>query len=444
MMFRLSRAFVLIFLLPVFTAQGATLLGVDEAVELALATDRRIFEAESAFEAAEAATLAAWGSYLPLFGVTSGYSRNWTGPGSMSFSDDDLGLDYELAIPKSVDNRLSLGASATLYLFRGGEGYGGITSARHAQAAAAAYVCAVGAQVAYDARSAYVSLYRAEALLVSAERSLDTANEQLRFSRALAGVGSLSDADALKAQSAADSTALRVIEARNAARVTAANLAFICGLEVSLEIEVSKTLDVSPYTESLEEALELARQSAPELVMAEEGAAEAATRRRTASSNYWPRLSVQGTYSWYEDAPLPDDPLDENYNVTLGAYLTWTPFDNFATEARRAAARLDDLKARMAHRDLVRLQELELRLVLDEIEAARESIKVAGTSYERAKEDIELAQRRLEVGSGTMLAALEAEANLSAVETALTDARAAHALACFNLDRLLGISPSPE
>ncbi|MCK4593719.1 TolC family protein, partial [bacterium] len=185
----------------------------------------------------------------------------------------------------------------------------------------------------------------------------------------------------------------------------------------------------------------LARQSAPELVMAEEGVAEAAAQRRTASSNYWPQLSLQGTYGWSEDTPLPEDPLDENYNVTLGAYLTWTPFDNFATEARRAAARLDDLSARMAHRDLLRQQELQLRLALVEIEAARESIEVAGSSYERAKEDIELAQRRLEVGSGTMLAALEAEANLSAAETALTDARASYALACFNLDRLLGIVP---
>ncbi len=105
MMFRLSKAFVLIFLLPVCTAQGATLLSVDEAAELALATDRRISEAESAFEVAESATLAAWGSYLPLFGVTGGYSRNWTGPGSMSFSDDDLGLEKRLTRPASSPNR---------------------------------------------------------------------------------------------------------------------------------------------------------------------------------------------------------------------------------------------------------------------------------------------------------------------------------------------------
>jgi outer membrane protein TolC len=441
MEFRSSTVAVLLSLLSALSVHGATLLEVDGAVELALAADRRVGEAVSAYEAAEAATLAAWGSYMPLVGVTGGYSRDWTGPSSMSFSDEDLGMDYELEVPESVDNRLSLGATATLYLFRGGESYGGIASARHARAAAAANVDAVRAQVAYDARSAYVQLYRAEALLASAERSLASAEEQLRFSRALAEVGSLSVADALKAQAAADSASLRVIEARNAARVAAANLAFICGLEVSAEIEIPGVLDPSPRTEDLEEALELSRRGAPDLVAAEEGVAEAAARRGAASSGYWPRLSLQGAYSWSEETPLPEDPLDENYNLSLGAYLTWTPFDNFATESRLAAARLDDLRARMAYRDLVRQQELQLRLALVEIEAAGESIAVVGTSHERAKSDLELAQRRLELGSGTVLAALEAEANLSAAETALADARADYALACYNLDRLLGVTP---
>jgi len=441
MAFRFSTITVLLLLAAVPMVRGATPLGVDEAVELALTADRRVSEAASTYEAAEAATLAAWGTYMPLVGFTGGYSRNWTGPSSMSFSDEDLGLDYELQIPESVDNRLSLGANATLYLFRGGEDFGGIASAGHAQAAAAANVDAVRAQVVFDARSAYVNLYRADALLASAERSLDSAEEQLRFSQALAEVGSISDADALKAQAAADAAVLRVIKARNAARVAAANLAFICGLEVSEEIDITETLEVSPRAESLEEVLELSRSGSPELRLAEEGAAEAAARAGAASSNYWPRLALQGAYSWSEDTPLPADPLAEDYNFSLGAYLSWTPFDNFATEARRAAARLDDLRARMAQRDATRQLELQLRLALVEIEAGRESVGVAGTSYERAMNDLELARARLELGSGTVLAALEAEANLSAAETALADARAGYALACYNLDRLLGVVP---
>ncbi|OGD78245.1 MAG: hypothetical protein A2Y64_05965 [Candidatus Coatesbacteria bacterium RBG_13_66_14] len=441
MAFRFSTITLLLLLSAVPAVLGATPLGADEAVELALAADRRVSEAESSYEAAEAATLAAWGTYMPLLGLTGGYSRNWTGPSTMYFSDEDLGLDYELQVPESVDNRLSLGANATLYLFRGGEDYGGIAAAEHARAAAAANMDAVGAQVAYDARSAYVNLYRAEALLASAERSLDSAEEQLRFSRALAEVGSISDADALKARAAADAAALRVIEARNAARVAAANLAFICGLEVSAEIEIADTLEVSPRAGSLEEALELARTGSPDLRMAEEGAAEAAVRAETASSNYWPQLALRGAYSWSEDTPLPEDPFDESYNYSLGAYLTWTPFDNFATEARRATARLGDLRARLTRRDAERQLELQLRLALLEIEAGRERVGVAGTSYERASSDLGLAQRKLDLGSGTVLAALEAEANLSAAETALADARADYALACYNLDRLLGVVP---
>ncbi|MCX7021800.1 MAG: TolC family protein [bacterium] len=441
MAFRFSTIAVLLLLSVVPVVRGATPLGVGEAVELALASDRRVFEAESSYEAAQAATLAAWGSYMPLLGFTGGYLRNWTGPSTMSFSDENLGLDYELQVPESVDNRLSLGANATLYLFRGGEDYGGITAANHAQAAADANVDAVKARVAYDARSAYVNLYRANALLASAERSLDTAEEQLRFSRALAEVGSISDADALKAQAADDAAALRVIEARNSARVAAANLAFICGLEVFEEIDITETLEVSPRVGSLDEALELLRSGSPEMRLAEEGAAEAAARAGAASSNYWPQLALRGAYSWSEDTPLLQDPLAENYNFTLGAYLTWTPFDNFATEARRAAARLDDLRARLARRDTTRQLELQLRLALSEIDAGRESVGVAKTSYERAKGDLELAQRKLELGSGTVLAALEAEANLSSAETALADARAGYALACYNLDRLLGVVP---
>ncbi|MCD4733279.1 TolC family protein, partial [bacterium] len=173
--------------------------------------------------------------------------------------------------------------------------------------------------------------------------------------------------------------------------------------------------------------------------MAEDSYSQAQASRRAGTSGWWPSLCLQGGYNWADNTPLEDQWLEENYSFSLGVYLSWTlPFiDGFSTNARLASARVEELRTRLSRRDTQRQMELQLRLALDSIASAEEKVVVSRSSYERAVDDLDLAQRRLELGSGTLLAALEAEANLSASETALTDAEASFALACFNLDLLL-------
>jgi len=427
---RLPVVLLILLLVGSLSAREITL---SEAVELALAHDARISTASEGIEAAETATLAAWGGYLPRLGVNAGYTRSWSGP-----STTEVPGYGEVTNEERVANGLSLGATATLPLFSGGAIFNGIDSAQHAQSLAEQSAVATEAQVRYDARAAYISLYRSKALLASAERSLESAEEQLRYSDKLAEVGSLSAVDALKTRAAADSAALGVIESRYAYLSAMANLAYLCGLPVDEELIPTTELSVKPGAREPGAVLDQLDDT-PTMRMAEDSYAQAQASRRAATSAWWPSLSLQGGYNWSDNTPLEDQWLEENYSFSLGVYLSWTlPFmDGFATNARLASARVEELRTRLSRRDTQRQMELQLRLALDSIASAEEKVVVSRSSYERAVDDLDLAQRRLELGSGTLLAALEAEANLSASETALTDAEASFALACFNLDLLL-------
>jgi outer membrane protein TolC len=428
-----KRLPVVLLILLLAGSVAARDISLSEAVELALVYDARISTASETIEAAEAATLAAWGGYLPRLGLNAGYTRSWSGP-----STTEIPGYGEVTSEEKVANGLSLSATATLPLFAGGAIFNGIDSAQCAQSVAEQSAVATTEQVRYDARSAYVSLYRSQALLTSAERSLESAEEQLRYMDKLTEVGSLSSADALKAQAAADRSALSVIESRSAYSSAMANLAYLCGLPVDEELTPSTELFVRPPATELDEAMEQLGDT-PTMRMARDSYAQAQASQRAATSAYWPSLSLQGGYTWSDSTPLEDDWLEENYSFSLGVYLSWTvPFmDGFSTNARLASARVEELRARLSQRDTERQLELQLRLTLDSIASAEEKVSVSRSSYERAVDDLELAQRRLELGSGTLLAALEAEANLSATETALTDAEASFALACFSLDLLL-------
>jgi len=428
-----KRLPVVLFILLLVGSLSAREISLSEAVELALAHDARISTASEGIEAAETATLAAWGGYLPHLSTNAGYTRSWTGP-----STAEVPGFGEMTSEEKVANGLSLGATATLPLFSGGAIFNGIDSARHAQSLAEHSAVATEAQVRYDARTAYVKLYRSEALLASAERSLESAEEQLRYSDKLAEVGSLSEVDALKTQAAADRAALSVIESRYAYLSAMANLAYLCGLSVDEELIPSTELSVKPGAREPGAALDQLDDT-PTMRIAEDSYAQAQASRRGATAAWWPSLSLQGRYSWSDNTPLEDQWLDENYSFSLGVYLSWTlPFmDGFSTNARLASARVEELRSRLSRRDTQRQLELQLRLALDSISSAEEKVSVSRSSYDRAVDDLDLAKRRLELGSGTLLAALEAEANLSASETALTDAEASFALACFNLDLLL-------
>jgi len=432
-----NRLIIALLCLAALAGAAPRVLTADEAVELALAVDRRLDEARATLDYAEAARLAAWGSYLPLVGVTGGYSRNWSGPSTMIFNDPLSGGEIDFRMPEEVDNRLSLGAQASLYLYRGGENYEGITAARSSVRSAELQLESMTSRVAFETRAAWVELYRAQAGLNSVQRSLDSAREQLRLSEAMEKLGSLSPSEALKARSAVDNAELAVIQAENALASARANLAFLCGLPLDGELVVVDP-EVEPLTTELDEALELARGSSPELRAAGLLIEETEAHHRAALSGYLPQLYLQGSYNWQEETPLPADALDENYNFTVGAYLSWSLFDGFAGEARRAQTNLSRLQARLGERDTDRRLELNLRLALNDLEAARRSVEAARATHERAVEDLELAQRKLELGSGTVLAALEAEANLSGAERALTDARAGYALACYQLELLIG------
>lgn len=429
----MKRLPVVLLILLLVGSLSAREITLSEAVELALAHDARISTASEGIEAAETATLAAWGGYLPRLGVNAGYTRSWSGP-----STTEVPGYGEVTNEERVANGLSLGATATLPLFSGGAIFNGIDSAQHAQSLAEQSAVATEAQVRYDARAAYISLYRSKALLASAERSLESAEEQLRYSDKLAEVGSLSAVDALKTRAAADSAALGVIESRYAYLSAMANLAYLCGLPVDEELIPTTELSVKPGAREPGAVLDQLDDT-PTMRMAEDSYAQAQASRRAATSAWWPSLSLQGGYNWSDNTPLEDQWLEENYSFSLGVYLSWTlPFmDGFATNARLASARVEELRTRLSRRDTQRQMELQLRLALDSIASAEEKVVVSRSSYERAVDDLDLAQRRLELGSGTLLAALEAEANLSASETALTDAEASFALACFNLDLLL-------
>lgn len=397
-------------------------LGLDEAVRIALEHQPQIRQAQANRDAASARSESARAPLLPQvrgdafydWSTANGPTRRLASPGSPA---------------TSWTPTRSAGADAVLsqVLFDAAQ----VQRYRASLATASALDAterATELQIAAAARAAFFAARAARDLVAVARDTLANQQAHLEQVRAFVQVGTRPEIDLASARAARANAEVQLIQAENGYDTARAQLAQAMGVERSTDFDVGD--DVLPPIPGEDQPLgplyAEAIASRPEMAsFLQQGRAQALTRS-AALAGYLPTVGAQTGISAQGPSLLDTYP---NWNATVT--LTWNLFQGGATRAavRESEANLNLVTAQEEQfRQQIRLDVEQARLA---VRAARATLVSATEAETAAKEQLRLAEGRYRAGAGSIIelgdsqvAAASASAQRVGSEYALASSRA--------------------
>jgi outer membrane protein len=444
-MFRPHHLIVLLALVmmassPRVPAQGKTLT-LEQALQAAYQNNILIGQEQNALEVRQASHLSSTGSYLPSVSARGGWTRSQTDRSGETVQSIG-GSPITFPPSFSVTNSFQAGMDASLLLFDGlgREGAHGRTAAQ--LAAAEKSLQRTLQSVTYRVQTSYINVLRTEQLVKVSEENLRRDQRQLERITESNRVGALSLADVYRQQSQVASDELDVITATNNFLKARADLIALVGLDAREEYVLAEggilqdTAAVAPGTGELAALVQRALAARPDYrAIAEDQADAAASAVMAARSGYFPNVSAFAGYGLSNDELSR---LSDNKNISWGLSLRWNLFDQFRTNEALQSATAEQRNA-----DLTRLQTerditVEVKKSLLDLDASRKALEVSQKALVSAREDRRIAEERYNLGAGTLLDLLVANAGLVNAEATMVNASYGYIMSLRGFEFALG------
>jgi outer membrane protein len=271
----------------------------------------------------------------------------------------------------------------------------------------------------FQTYSAFINVLRTDQLVKVSEENVRRDQRQLERITESNRVGASSLADVYRQQSQVASDELSLITAQNNHDKARADLLALIGLNtledvqlvaVPIEAEVD-SVGVAATQEKYRDLTDLSRRAIgarPDYVGAVENLSAAEASVTSAKSGYWPSISLSGGYSRYGNEW---EYALKNSTLNWGAGLSWTLFDGFRTNQAVQSAAASKRNAEISLTQTELEINVEVKKALLDLDAARKSMDVSEKALVSATEDRKIAEERYNLGAGTLLDLLVANAN---------------------------------
>ncbi|MFH1019192.1 MAG: TolC family protein [Pseudomonadota bacterium] len=414
---------ILLLMLSVFLcgpAKAAEPLTLAEALTIAGKNHPQIEEAAANLSVTEARLGQAKANYWPQINLAADWNKG------------DTFLTALGAIKETEVSTTSVVVRQNLYDF--GRTAGATAAARGAKAAAAEGLAVSRQDVAFRVKAAWYLVLAAERQVEAGQKTVAAREGLARQAGEFFRHGIRSKVEVARTEAslfAGKSLLIRAENNRDLARLELANAMGLNSLGDRPLAEPEASADPAP--EDLASLREEGLRSRGELKRLFSLKDAATGTRRFARSGYLPTLSGTASYGEAAESMLPEGQV-----WALGVNLTLPVFSGFATreQVREADAVIQGLEAQ--HRSL-RMQ------VAKEVESAWLGIteaqaRLAANNKEAvaAQESQRLAMERYREGLGTMIEAIDAQAQALNAETARIQAGYDQKIAWARLDRALG------
>ena len=441
-----KHAIIVIAMLQATLAYGQTKnITLEQAKQIALERNLDVAQSENNISSAQANVLAASGNYLPTLSASAGWTRSQRETPAGLYYNPDLqqvtqtgGLD--------VGNSFSTGVNLNYTIFDGFSREGTMTKASSNSIAAEQTSARTRQRIVFQVESAYLNVLRNEQLVKVSEENLKRDNRQLERITESNRVGAMSKADVFRQQSQVAADEYSLITAQNNFDKSKADVIALIGLDVSEEYVISDSSVSTEISQSdlratmeqysnFRELSERALAKRPDFQAATESVNAAEGAVTSARSGYLPSIFANANYG------LNGDRFSTISNVkTLnwGLSLRWNIFDGFGTNEALQAAEVQrmnaDLSLQQAERDI----NVEIKKALLDLEAARKQYEVSQKGLTSAEQDYKVAEERYNLGAGTLLDLLTANANLVNAQANKVNASYGYIIQKRNVQYVLG------
>ncbi len=414
-------------------------LTLEQARQIALERNLNVAQAQNNVEAAQASVMAATGDYLPTLSASGGWTRNQT--------EGPLPVGGVL-IPntKTVFNNFSTSLNLNYTVFNGFAREGNYTRSSANAIATEHRAARTRQSIVFQVEAAYLNVLRNEQLVKVSEENLKRDQRQLERITESNRVGALSRADVYRQQSQVAADELSLITAQNNYNKAKADLLALIGLDVnddytiadpsiSSEITPSELESSAEQYSNFQELARRALEKRPDYLGASETVRSADGGISAARSGYFPSVSAFAGYG-FSNRVLSR--LTENKSLNWGLNLRWTLFDGFATNEALQAAYVEKKNAELSLQQTERNINVEVKKALLDLEAARKAYEVSQKGLLSAIEDRKIAEERYNLGAGTLLDLLTANAGLVSAQANKVNAVYDFIIAKRNVEYVVG------
>lgn len=257
--------------------------------------------------------------------------------------------------------------------------------------------------VIYQTKDAYYNVLFAYEAKRVAQDTVDKYQLFYNQARAFYTTGMNPKVDVTISETNLSSAKLKLIQAENAVNLAIAKLNNVMGVPYIERYDVLDRLQYKPINLTFEQAIDTARDSRPELKLAEIRVEGTNQTVKLTKKSYFPTISLEGQYqrggkSW-----------NSNYGYNFGAYLTFPSINAMLIRNEIKEAKYLYDKELANARNTQNAIYLEIQNAYLQLEEKRNQLPVAILQVKQAKENYELSYGRYRVGEASPTELKDAE-----------------------------------
>ncbi len=348
----------------------------------------------------------------------------------------DVG-EIRIQLPAPNPNIYSAALMYTYPIYTGGRIESQIALAQANLRGSEATLERVKQQLVLDVKQAYFGLLTAQAGIDVAQRTVDSADENLRVARARVAAGASPRFDEIQAEVNSANARQGLIRARNATALSQQGLDALVALPLDTVLAPRETMTLVPVRSDVAALIRQALEARPELAELKARLAAAVAAIEIARSGGRPAVVLVGGPNYGNSTGTGGAAVAASgWSVTLSA--TVPIFDGHLTDqkVREAEARVEQLRASEAQ--LRQGIELDVRRSVLNHASAAEGLVTADKTIEQAQEGLRIANVRFSAGVSTTLEVVLAQGALVTAEANRIQALFDVNLARAQLERAIG------
>ncbi len=403
-------------LVSMVNAQEKKAIDIDEAVKIAMKNNIQVIAAMNTYNSTVANVLPkTWGRNLPTVSANANFNHSMLNDvsGTTGFGGS------------ASNNSYSYSLDANYVIFDGLKKFDEMTQARLDESSAKFDYENTKQEVTLNVYQAYITVLKNQQLLKIAEENLKRSEEQLKRLEERNRLGAQILSDVYKQRVQVGSDKLAVNKAKNNLRTSKASLNNLIGEDVNTEFELRELpMEVSfdqkqfDFDQSYQTALDTRKD-----YLASKKKVESSRRSLSiAKSGYYPTLSALASYQWNNTA-MNFDRYSDRDNASVGLSLSVPIFSGFQTNSGVIQADQRYQTERSNMESTKRKVALDIKIALLNMQTAYENVQLSDENVKSAKEDLRLATERYNLGAGTLLDQITANAGYATAEANYTQAK---------------------
>ncbi len=436
-----------LFFLILFLSFASTLFGqtapakkltLKQSIDFALGKNVSVAQAENNVDAAQSGVLAGYGGYLPTLSASGYWNREQTTEAFFS------GVTF--IHPTTTTNYFNSTVSAGWTIFNGFSREATLKKAVAGAQSTDNIFARTKQQIVNSVQGDYLTVLRNEQLVKVSEENLKRDQRELERITESQKVGTLAIADVYNQQSVVSADELSVLQAQNTYDESKADLIALIGLDqsddyqvadesISQNISQSELDDTTNTYQNMGQIRKTAIAYRPDYQSALELVTSAHADETSALSRYYPGVSAGASYA-LNNTEISD--LTQNKGVSWGLTLSWTLFDGFLTNQNVQTAEVERKNAELNVLQTERNVSVDVKKALLNLESGRKQYTASIKSLQSATQNQKVAEERYNLGAGTLVDLLTANAGLVNAEASKINAAFNYIMSKMNLDLAIG------